>query len=348
VRVKDDMNILLTSAGRRTYLIHYFRAALNGRGRVHASNSEYSPALQQADEFVITPLIYDPGYVNFLLEYCIKHDISAIVPLFDVGLPVLSQAKRTFMKHGIQVIVSDYSVTQICNDKWKTKQFLDKNGLTGPVTFPDIHEAKKGVGEGRAAFPLIIKPRWGMGSIGIYSAGTMDELDVLYRKAVKTIFNSYLSYESMSDRSRCVIIQEKIEGTEFGLDVVNDLNREYAATFVKEKNGMRSGETDAAKTVHHPGLEQTGKKLSQSLKHIGNLDVDCIILEDRAYVLDMNCRLGGGYPFSHLAGANVPAAMLAWIEGRPADKDHLKVEYGIQGIKDIVPCILKNYQGNIA
>ena len=36
------MNILLTSAGRRTYMVEYFKEVLNGNGEVHASNSDYT------------------------------------------------------------------------------------------------------------------------------------------------------------------------------------------------------------------------------------------------------------------------------------------------------------------
>lgn len=64
------MNILLTSAGRRSYIINYFKYALSGKGLVHAGNSFNSPALQVADKAVITPLIYDPSYIDFLIDYC--------------------------------------------------------------------------------------------------------------------------------------------------------------------------------------------------------------------------------------------------------------------------------------
>ena len=82
------MNILLVSAGRRTYLVNYFKHALNGQGTVHASNSIMTYTLTQADEHVITPAIYSNEYVPFLIDYCKKYNIMAIISLFDIDLPL--------------------------------------------------------------------------------------------------------------------------------------------------------------------------------------------------------------------------------------------------------------------
>ena len=60
------MNILLTSAGRRTYLVRYFKEAQTDGSLVFAANSTMSPALMEADGHVLTPLIYEEGYVDFL------------------------------------------------------------------------------------------------------------------------------------------------------------------------------------------------------------------------------------------------------------------------------------------
>ena len=71
-----QVNILLTSAGRRTYMVQYFKQVLVGRGKVYAGNSEYTHTLGEADGYVITPMIYDAGYIDFLLAYLKEEDIS--------------------------------------------------------------------------------------------------------------------------------------------------------------------------------------------------------------------------------------------------------------------------------
>jgi carbamoyl-phosphate synthase large subunit len=50
------MNILLTCAGRRNYLVEFFQNELAGRGRVFACDtSAAAPALAAADEGLIGP-----------------------------------------------------------------------------------------------------------------------------------------------------------------------------------------------------------------------------------------------------------------------------------------------------
>ena len=78
------MNILLTSTGRRTYMVKYFQEALMGKGLVHAANNVLTYSLTQADRYVITPDIYDEAYIDFLIDYCVREKIDALVPLFDI------------------------------------------------------------------------------------------------------------------------------------------------------------------------------------------------------------------------------------------------------------------------
>ena len=80
---------------------------------------------------------------------------------------------------------------------------------------------------------------------------------------------------------------------------------------------MRAGETDKACLRKHDALEQIGWRIGHELGHIGNLDADIFVNDRGAYLLEMNPRFGGGYPFSHMAGARHPEMILAWVEGHP-------------------------------
>ena len=181
------MNILLTSSGRRSYLVHYFKEALDGKGLVHASNSVWSSALEIADKAVITPLIYSENYVDFLLEYCHKNGISVIVSLFDLDLPVLALSKERFLEAGVSVIVPDHEVTQICIDKWKSFHFLNDHQINTPKTYIELDLALQDIKEKKIDYPVIIKPRWGMASILVFRADNEEELRVLYAKVKREI-----------------------------------------------------------------------------------------------------------------------------------------------------------------
>ena len=330
------MNILFTSVGRRSYLVEYFKEALNGEGEVHVMNSsDISPAFLIADKATVSPLIYDKAYIPFLLNYCVENKITAIISLFDIDLPVLALNKHKFEEIGTKVIVADYDIVEKCNDKWKTFLFLKEKGFRVPKSYLDLEEVKKEIECGNLQYPLIVKPRWGMGYISILEAENEKELDVFYEKAKSEIKKSYLKYESKENMDSCVIIQEKLRGQEYGLDVINDLDGHYVNTIIKKKFSMRSGETDCAVTVADEIAKKLGCELSQVTRHVGNLDVDIFLCDGKYYVLEMNARFGGGYPFSHAAGVNLPLAIVKWLKGESVKPELLTADIGVMSQKDI-------------
>ena len=97
------MNVLLTSAGRRSYLAEYFKEALAMAGRgglVHAAKQPAGAAFPAADRQAVTPLIYEEAYLPFLLDYCRREDIGMVVPLFDIDVPVLAASRQAFEAAG--------------------------------------------------------------------------------------------------------------------------------------------------------------------------------------------------------------------------------------------------------
>lgn len=337
------MNILLTSAGRRSYLVKYFKEALEGRGKVHASNSQYTIALQEADQYFISPLIYQENYVEAIVNYCLINEITVIISVFDIDLLILSKAKQFIESKGIRLILPAEDVVEICNDKWKTYQFLLDEGIKTPKTYKDLASVKEALSKGDIDYPVIIKPRWGMASMGIYVVDNEEELNVFSKKTYKEIQNSYLKYESSLTPEEAVLFQEKLVGQEYGLDVINDLDGNFVCVLPKSKILMRAGETDLGETIDPERFTNLAIKISNALKHEAIMSVDCFEIDGDFFVIEMNSRISGHYPLSHIAGTNLPKQIIQWVENKKTDMNNFKFETGLYITKDLVPVIVKRF-----
>lgn len=328
------MNVLLTCAGRRNYLVRYFREALQGRGRVLAADaSPNAPALQEADGWFTLPPVCEPGYVGELLERCRTQGVRLLVSLNDLELPVLAHERERFQQAGVLVAVSSPDVVERCFDKWEMARSLTAGNVPVPRTFPLLEESLAACCRGDASFPLVVKPRWGTASIGIHYVANPAELDLAYRFACQQVRQSIIAKVGGENSGGTVIVQERLEGEEYGLDIVNDLEGRHVTTLVRRKLAMRAGETDRAVTCHDKELESLGRQIGRLLGHVGSLDCDVIRGPRAIGVIDMNPRFGGGYPFVHMAGANLPAALVAWAEGREVDPAWFQYRAGVTSCK---------------
>lgn len=310
------MNILFTCAGRRNYLINYCKQALNGQGIVLATDmSKLAPAMSDADISLLVPSIYSEDYIPELFSIVKEYHINAIISLNDLELPILAHHKQAFADLGAKIIVSDSSVIDICFDKIKTRDFLTSIGLNTPRTFTNYNQALQAIKEGQLTFPLVLKPRWGSASIGIEFPESLEEFELAYKLLMIKLKNTILFEASKNELDAAILIQQKLNGPEYGMDIVNDLDQEYFTTVVRKKLSMRAGETDKAVSVIDQRFSDIGEKISINLKHIGNLDCDVFEQDGELYVLELNPRFGGGYPFSHEAGMNTIQAYLAWLAG---------------------------------
>ena len=169
-------------------MVKYFKEVLGNDGKVYVCNSDdKSIAFKYADEKVISPLIYDENYIPFLLDYCRKNEIDIVISLFDIDLLMLARHKKEFEKIGTKVIVSDPEIVEVCNDKWKTYNFLQDNGFHAPLSFLNMQQVIDKIAAGELNYPIIVKPRYGCGSISVAIAYDEEDLRYLTKKANEDI-----------------------------------------------------------------------------------------------------------------------------------------------------------------
>ena len=284
------MNILLSNAGRRTYLIEYLLELQEKyKLSLFVADAVSESASLWVDKSIIrikTPRVSDDPqtFVKVMLEVCAQFHINMIIPLMDFEIPLLADNKAKFAALGTSVVVSNADLVEALLDKHKTDDLCNRLEISYPKSWytADADDIK---------FPLIKKRILGSGSVGFTIVENPEQLH---------------GFESGQD-----LLQEKIEGQEYGLDILNDLEGNFLHACAKKKLLMRAGETDKAKVISDTKYLDLAHEISQKLKHIGNLDIDFIETPDGGITfIDFNPRFGGGYPFTHMAGCNYLKALL--------------------------------------
>lgn len=298
------MNVLLTSVGRRGYLVRYFKEALGADGQVWgADNSRYAPGFAYCDHRVIIPEITHPDYLDHLLELCRINAIEVVIPLIDPELEVLSVHPEEFERQGILLLISPQATIRMASDKYLTWQFARQHGIAAPQTFITLQEALAHIDSGAVNWPLLVKPRRGSASMNLTYCADRIQLEGAFEACPQPM------------------IQEVLKGIEYGYDLFGDVDGRPVSVYCKRKLAMRAGETDKAISTNNPTLITFGTDLLERLQLVGPADVDVVVDQDGPKLLEINPRFGGGYPCSHLAGAQFPQKIVAMRRGQPLTPD---------------------------
>lgn len=226
-----------------------------------------------------------------------------MIPLIDPELEILAPHAAEFKKEGVLLLVSPPETVAMGSDKYQTHQFAIAHGLSTPQTFIDLTVALDQLTVGALKWPVMVKPRKGSASINI------------------TTCYDRLQLEAAFEATPEPMIQEILDGTEYGYDLFGDLDFQPVSVYCKEKIAMRAGETDKAVSTADPVLIEFGHKLLENMKLLGPADVDVVMTQDGPSLLEINPRFGGGYPCSHMAGADFCNKVITLAQGDPVEPD---------------------------
>lgn len=284
----DELNVLLTSAGRRVELMQCIRQSAGEMGlavKVYAGDLQpvQSPACHFADKAFPLPRCTDGGYAQAVLDICLREGVKLVIPTIDTELLALSEALPLFAREGIRLHTSDAGSIAICRDKMLTAEALDKCGIPTPRTSrfsADLDWKSFGL-------PLIIKPAGGSSSINIQTAHNEREL----ASAISKADGSY-------------IVQELVTGAEYTVNCYFDPQGTLRCAVPHRRIRVRSGEVSVGRTEPIEALETFARRLqSPHLPLRGAICFQAILGENGAKVFEINARFGGGYPLAHKAGA---------------------------------------------
>ncbi len=293
------MNILILSAGTRDKVVQYFKKELAGKGRVIATDcSNLAPAVYEADAFYLVPRITAPDYLDRVLEICEKEKITGVFSLIDPELSLLAKERERFLAVGTTPIISDYELVETCFDKYRMFELLQKMQIPTARCYTDQESFCRAEKAGEISYPVFVKPVRGSASIHINKVESKKEMEVLF------------------DLYEDLMIQEYMDGTEFGADVYVDMiSGKCTDIFVKKKIKMRAGETDKSVSFKDGKLFDVICDFAEKCGFRGMIDIDIFEIDGVYYLSEVNPRFGGGYPHAYGCGVNMAAAVVRNLSG---------------------------------
>ena len=298
----SEINILITSCGRRVELVKEFRRAkeeLHIDGSIVCSDmSPNAPALYFADKRELVPAIRSDKYIDRLIEIIKANNIALVVPTIDTELEKLSSSRERIEKEtGAKVLISSPEVIDICNNKILSAKFFKDNAFGVPYTLSDSE-----IRGGYYKLPLFIKPKDGSSSINAFKINTAKELEFFY---------DYIDNP---------IVQECVTGVEYTVDCFIDFDGNIISIVPRKRLATRSGEILKGEIDLNKNIIADVKRLLTVLKPIGHITVQGFYGDDGVFrYIEINPRFGGGAPMSIKAGANSCKWLYTLLSGKNID-----------------------------
>jgi carbamoyl-phosphate synthase large subunit len=297
------MNILFLSSGSRNLLLNELQEKNQELTIYCADCDKLAPTLHDRFHSFVIPELTDKAYIESILSICEANQITGVFPLIDPEISVIAENAELFLARKIIPFVSAKETVDLCFNKLEFFNACLKNDIPAIPTYTTM-EAKCLLESQVLSFPLFAKPNNGSGSNGIGKVKNYADLEYFCQKSSETI------------------IQEFVEGEEFGADVYFDyLTGEPVSMGIKKKLKMRSGETDKAVTVKNKQIEELVAKIHQRFQFKGPVDIDIFKINNNYFVSEINPRFGGGFPLSLAAGADFTVNILENLKGKASEKN---------------------------
>ena len=237
---------------------------------------------------------YPAMFEECLLNYLDTHQTDIVIGVSDFSAEILSKNKNKILQK-TRIAVPDYSLFSKVVDKYWLMDYCIKNNIPCPRT-REINEKNKNQVSRELEYTVLLKPKRGVGAIGIFKFYKPEEV-------VESVFK-------LQEKFGDLIIQEYIpqeNGMQYQAEAFLDNESKMKACIVFEKPRffpVNGGTSSANITIRHPEIESITKTLLEGLQWQGAADVD-FILDPRTAVpkvLEINPRVTAGIKTAFAAG----------------------------------------------
>ena len=285
--------VLLTGTGKRYDIVSAFAQHCDV---IACDPNPLAPAQYAATVRTSVPLIKDPAYVPALRALCDEHGVGAIVPLTDLDIEVLAQARADDVLP--EALVPDPEIARATYDKYEAHLLLERLGLPSPPTVLP--------GDPVDHFPVMVKLRKGSGA---------EDIHLAHDAAQAAFFCDYVEGD--------VMVQRRMNGPEFSIDTLSDREGRCLNAIPRSMLESRGGESIKGTVLDDPELVDLGRRVVEALGTRGPCTVQVFRDADIGFgITDVNTRFGGAFPapvYAALPGRSYPELIAAMARGEQVE-----------------------------
>lgn len=210
-----------------------------------------------------------------LQKIVLENNIDLVIPTVENELSELIKMKYSLSN----ILMPNTHIIEICLDKYKTAEFLKNKNIGVAKT----NLLENSVFEDKA---LIVKPRSGRGSKGIYTVRTKKQFDQLKLTLQK-------------EQWVCQELLEPVD-EEYTCGVFRSVHGEIRTLTMRRS--LTNGMTSSGRVEENADINTMLTSVARNFGLVGAINVQCILTKDGPKIFEINPRFSSTVRFRHLLG----------------------------------------------
>jgi carbamoyl-phosphate synthase large subunit len=305
-------NILVTGAGGAAGVAVV--RALDERGdRVIAVDADpLAAGLRLAQErSVIGPLTEPDRFVDELAAVVARHEVELVVCTVSEEMLVLAGREPEV---GAAMWLPSRRTVVACVDNWRFWKIAEHAGI--PAAPSALGDAAVDSISDSLAGPWIVKPRFRRGSLDLYPVDDPTEMAWACRRVVQPI------------------VQTRVRGREFTLDLLVDRGGRIAAAVPRWRLETRGGISTKGETFCDHRVTDIAERIVAAYSLTGAANLRGFVTDDdEVVVIEVNPRFSGGLSLSLAAGADLVGEFVRGTLGLSLRHERLAFRPGVTMVR---------------
>lgn len=249
-----------------------------------------NPETLSTDFDVADKLFFEPMHIENVMNIIEKENPEGVMVQFG-GQTAINLAPKLY-ERGVKILGTSLESINIAEDRKLFEQLLRKLNIPQPKGFAIKKQSEALEVAKTLGYPLLVRPSYVIGGRGMQVVYNKDELISYIESALK-----------FSDEHP-ILIDQYIEGTELELDAISDGENVLIPAITEhiERAGVHSGDSIAlypTRTIPQHIIDNIvsyTEKIARELKVKGLMNIQFILKDDTAYIIEVNPRASRTVP----------------------------------------------------